>query len=51
MGVYLATCAIVYELKKEREIVISVEDVLEAIKQSQCNQILVVKDQQNDKEK
>jgi hypothetical protein len=50
-GVYLAACLAVYELKKEREIVISVEEVLEAIKQSQCNQILVVKEQQTDKEK
>jgi hypothetical protein len=42
-AIYLAACVAVYELKKEREILITPEAVLDAIRHSRANQILVVK--------
>ena len=42
-AIYLAACIAVYELKKEREILITPEEVLDAIRHSQTSQILVVK--------
>lgn len=42
-AIYIAACFAVYEIKKEREILITQEEVLEAIRHSQTSQILVVK--------
>jgi hypothetical protein len=44
VGLYLAACLGIYELKKERAVVITHEDTIDAIKKSQVSVIYVVKE-------
>lgn len=51
VGVYLAACVGLYELKKERAIVITHEDAIDAIKKSQAAVIYVVKEMPKEERK
>lgn len=50
-GIYLSVCVGLYELKRERAIVITHEEVLGAVKKSQTNAIYVVKEKPEKGEK
>lgn len=51
VGVYLAACVGLYELKKERAIVITHEETIDAIKKSQATVIYVVKEMPKEEKK